>query len=279
MAEHKRFSLATDVKVYFCDPQQPWQRGSNENTNGLLRQYFPKGMDLSGVNQNRLNALARRLNERPRETLNFETPAERFTQCVASTGWIRNPKRTSFPSSGMLRQGSKMLRSKIAALGVFACIAACGRQADSNATVDGEVRRDFAPLSGNVISPYSGGLAQPEYRIVQSRDEWQDLWRELEPRTSREQGQTSPNPVPDIDFQQRVLIVAAMGARPTGGYSVEITSLVESSQRIVVTVAEQLPGPKCTTTQAVTHPIAIVTTARSQKPFEFEFVRTTQPCT
>ncbi len=86
MANHKRFSLATDINVYFCDPQSPWQRGSNENTNGLLRQYFPKGMDLSNVHQNRLNAVARQLNERPRETLNFETPAERFNQCVASTG-------------------------------------------------------------------------------------------------------------------------------------------------------------------------------------------------
>ena len=86
MADHKRFSLETNIKVYFCDPQSPWQRGSNENTNGLLRQYFPKGMDLSNVHQNRLNAVARRLNERPRETLNFETPAERFNQCVASTG-------------------------------------------------------------------------------------------------------------------------------------------------------------------------------------------------
>ena len=86
MAEHKRFSLATDIKVYFCDPQHPWQRGSNENTNGLLRQYFPKGMDLSNVSQAKLNAVARRLNERPRKTLDFETPAERFDQCVASIG-------------------------------------------------------------------------------------------------------------------------------------------------------------------------------------------------
>ncbi len=86
MADHKRFSLDTNIKVYFCDPQSPWQRGSNENTNGLLRQYFPKGMDLSNIHQNKLNAVARQLNERPRKTLNFETPAERFNQCVASIG-------------------------------------------------------------------------------------------------------------------------------------------------------------------------------------------------
>jgi len=86
MANHQRFSLDTDIKVYFCDPGSPWQRGSNENTNGLLRQYFPKGMDLSNINQNRLNAVARQLNERPRKTLAFKTPAYRFNQCVASTG-------------------------------------------------------------------------------------------------------------------------------------------------------------------------------------------------
>jgi IS30 family transposase len=84
MADHKKFSLATDIQVYFCDPQQPWQRGSNENTNGLLRQYFPKGMDISNVHQNRLNAIARQLNERPRETLQFYSPAEKFAECVAS---------------------------------------------------------------------------------------------------------------------------------------------------------------------------------------------------
>ena len=85
LADHKRFKLATDIQVYFCDPQNPWQRGSNENTNGLLRQYFPKGLDLSDYSQGQLDAVANRLNARPRKTLDYDSPAQRFERCVAMT--------------------------------------------------------------------------------------------------------------------------------------------------------------------------------------------------
>lgn len=86
MTGHQRFTLETDIKVYICDPQSPWQRGSNENTNRLLRDYLPKYTDLSVYSQTQLNAIARELNERPRKTLDYETPAARFNACVASTG-------------------------------------------------------------------------------------------------------------------------------------------------------------------------------------------------
>jgi IS30 family transposase len=85
MAKHKTFTVATDVKVYFCDPQSPWQRGTNENTNLLLRQYFPRGTDLSAYSQAQLDQVALRLNQRPRKTLGFETPASRLQASVAST--------------------------------------------------------------------------------------------------------------------------------------------------------------------------------------------------
>ena len=86
MAHHKKFTVATDVKVYFCDPQSPWQRGTNENTNRLLRQHFPKGTDLSSYSQSDLNKVALRLNQRPRKTLGYYTPADRLEASVALTG-------------------------------------------------------------------------------------------------------------------------------------------------------------------------------------------------
>jgi IS30 family transposase len=85
LSDHKKFSLMTNIEVYFCDPRSPWQRGSNENTNGLLRQYFPKRTDLSVHSQAHLNKVARQLNERPRKTLGFRTPVQKFNECVAST--------------------------------------------------------------------------------------------------------------------------------------------------------------------------------------------------
>ena len=91
MSEHHRFSVESGVEVYFCDPQSPWQRGSNENTNGLLRQYFPRGASLAGINQADLDEVANKLNRRPRKTLGFHTPAEKLTELI--DGLTRTAKR------------------------------------------------------------------------------------------------------------------------------------------------------------------------------------------
>ncbi len=96
MAEHVQFTVDTGVKVYFCDPHSPWQRGSNENTNGLVRQYLPKSEDLQRYNQEHLDEIARQLNTRPRQTLNWKTPSEVFGQAVLSghlkSGQTRSPE-------------------------------------------------------------------------------------------------------------------------------------------------------------------------------------------
>jgi len=108
MAKHKSFTVATKVNVYFCDPQSPWQRGTNENTNGLLRQYFPKKTDLSVYSQSELDKVALRLNQRPRKTLDFQTPASKLQACVASpveTARILSNFASNLPKSGLFRSG------------------------------------------------------------------------------------------------------------------------------------------------------------------------------
>jgi hypothetical protein len=116
LAYHARFSAATDISVYFCDPQSPWQRGSNENTNGLLRQYFPKGTDLSSFSQDDLDQVALKLNTRPWKTLGYATPSDRLDAALALTGWTHPPKLQEIIV--MTRTGS-LLRAFFVEIGMF----------------------------------------------------------------------------------------------------------------------------------------------------------------
>lgn len=163
------------------------------------------------------------------------------------------------------------IRARTLAVVAICAVAACGRSSP-------EQRIGFTLLSPDIVSPHSGGTETPSYRTVRSPEEWAVLWRELEPRTSREQGQLQPNPVPQIDFDRHALIVAAMGSRPNGGYRIEVESLKESADRMVATVVEQTSGANCITTQAVTYPIAIVLVPKTAKQVDFEVVRKTHEC-
>ncbi len=110
MAEHRRFSVEAGLPVYFCDPRSPWQRGSNENTNGLLRQYFPKGKSLAGVSQERLDEVAGKLNHRPRQTLGFRTPAEKLAELIDGLERGRRRALISLRPTAFARQRSDQVR-------------------------------------------------------------------------------------------------------------------------------------------------------------------------
>ena len=114
MAAHKRFTMATDIQVFFCDPQSPWQRGSNENTNGLLRQYMPKGIDISGYSQLQLNAIARQLNERPRKTLGFVSGTSFATLRLPTQLSVCCINQLNPPCHAALRRATPILRTLVA---------------------------------------------------------------------------------------------------------------------------------------------------------------------
>jgi hypothetical protein len=163
---------------------------------------------------------------------------------------------------------------------ICALLAACADppSAPSRAESVREPHPGFTLLGADIVSPYYGGLDKPAYLLLRSSEEWAALWSEIEPRTSRAQGQTSHNPVPAIDFGKHALIVAAAGSKPTGCCTVEIQSLSESSERLLVTVLEKEAGANCMTTQAFTYPIAIAVIPKTAKPVDFNIVRRVENC-
>jgi PrcB C-terminal len=160
-------------------------------------------------------------------------------------------------------------------IGLCAFVLGCGVRS-SPATPGTAVA--FEVLGADVVSPFNGGPDNPRRAVLKSRAEWEEAWKQIEPRTSRDEGQVNRNPLPAIDFRQHALVMAAMGMRSDGCCSVEILSIVETTDHLVVAVLERVAGPGCMVTLAVTHPIALVRMPQTSKEVRFDVVSKIQQC-
>lgn len=165
----------------------------------------------------------------------------------------------------------------IALMGVCAVAAACIDQSPSRPMSAG-TPVTYAPFTPEFLSPSYSGPDDPIRGLLRTHAEWEVFWAQIEPRTSRLQGQDTPNPPPAVDFDRYAVIVAAMGTRPNGCCSVEITSVAETSKRVLVTVSEKTTGTGCMVTQAVTRPIALALIPKTTKHIEFEVITKVQQC-
>lgn len=170
----------------------------------------------------------------------------------------------------------------IGAIGLCALAIACQKQVPSPATPAAPIHSgtavEFVPLSAEIVSPFDGGVDIATRVLLKSHAEWEALWRQIEPRTSRIPGQVEPNPLPQINFSEHALIVAAMGMKPDGCCSVEILSVVETADRLLVTILEKKAGADCTVTLGETRPIALGVIKQTPKQAEFEVLNKTQDC-
>ena len=164
------------------------------------------------------------------------------------------------------------------------CLAGCGApsfpppQQSSASAPALEAPTNFTLLSAHIVSPSLGGLDEPAYLIVRTAEEWAALWSKLEPRTAHEQDPRVSNSVPVIDFSKQAVIVAALGRKPNGGYRVELQSVDESSDRILVNVLETRPGSNCVVTLEETNPIAIAIISQTDKAVDFALVQRAVAC-
>jgi hypothetical protein len=174
IAKHKSFTVATNVQVYFCDPQSPWQRGTNENTNLLLRQYFPRGTDLSAYSQAQLNQAALRLNQRPRKTLGFQTPASKLQKGKPTLGRLRFSRRSFHPSR------NRSFRDVEAEHKQFAMNARCSPCRVLRHHAEDQLPNFFCGLSSSYLPPDSRdqppihlktGAVPTDHRLGRNHDE------------------------------------------------------------------------------------------------------------